>query len=159
VAEVYFQLGRPADARRTLAESQRTTGLSLDKMTANDFSNLGFMLMQTQEVARAAQAFSAAASLEPTSSEYHYNEANALSMLGQFEQAESAFRRCISLAPSLVGAHTGLGIVLAEKSRLAEAAEEFRTALRLDPKDPAAQNNLRRAESMLEGRAATTGSY
>jgi tetratricopeptide (TPR) repeat protein len=159
VAEVYFQLGRPADARRTLAESQRAAGLSLDKMTATDFSNLGFMLMQTQEVARAAQAFSAAASLEPTSSEYHYNEANALSMLGQFEQAESAFRRCIRLAPTLVGAHTGLGIVLAEKNRMAEAAEEFRAALRLDPKDPAAQNNLRRAESMLEGRAATTGSY
>jgi Flp pilus assembly protein TadD len=57
-------------------------------------------------------------------------------------------------APTLVGAHTGLGIVLAETHRLADAVEEFRTALRLDPNDPAALDNLARAEGMLEGRRA-----
>jgi len=149
LAEVYFQLDRPVDAERTLAESQRTAGLTADKMSAKDFANLGFMLMQLHEPFRAAQAFSAAAVLEPTSVEYLYNEANALSMVGQFDRAEAAFRRCIVLAPNLVGAHTGLGIVLAEKGRLADALDEFRTARRLDPSDPAALDNLRRAEGML----------
>jgi len=152
LAEVYFQLDRPADARRTLAESQRVAGLTVDKMSANDFANLGIMFMQVREPEPAVQAFSAAAALEPTSSEYLYDEANALSMVGQFDRAEVAFRRCISLAPKLVGAHTGLGIVLAEQQRLAEALDEFRTALRLDPNDRPARDNARRAEAMLERR-------
>jgi tetratricopeptide (TPR) repeat protein len=152
LAEVYFQLDRPADAQRTIVESQRVAGLTVDKMSASDFSNLGIMLMQVRDLERAVQAFSAAAALEPTSSEYLYDEANALSMVGQFDKAEAAFRRCIALAPRLVGAHTGLGIVLAEQHRLADALDEFRTALRLDPSDRPALDNLQRAEGMQERR-------
>jgi Flp pilus assembly protein TadD len=107
------------------------------------------MLMQLRETDRAVQAFSAAARLEPTSSEYLYSEANALSMVGQFDRAEAAFRRCLALAPELAGAHTGLGIVLAETHRLAEALAEFRAAVRLAPSDRAALDNVRRAEAML----------
>jgi protein O-mannosyl-transferase len=152
LAEVYFQLDRPADAQRTLAESQGVAGLMVDKMSASDFANLGVMLMQLHEPQRAVLAFSAAAALEPTSSEYLYDEANALSMVGQFDKAEAAFRRCIALAPKHVGAHTGLGIVLAEQHRLADALAEFRTAVNLDPNDRPALDNLRRAEGMLEPR-------
>jgi tetratricopeptide (TPR) repeat protein len=53
----------------------------------------------------------------------------ALSSAGQFDQAESAFRRCIAVAPTLAGAHTGLGIVLAQTGRLADALTEFREAV------------------------------
>jgi Flp pilus assembly protein TadD len=39
--------------------------------------------------------------------------------------------------------------VLAEKHRLADAADEFRAALRLQPNDPAALDNLNKAENLL----------
>jgi Flp pilus assembly protein TadD len=90
--------------------------------------------------------------MDPSSPVHLFNQANALSALGQLDQAEVAFRRCMALAPTLAGAHTGLGIVLAETNRLAAAVDEFRTAVRLQPGDPAALDNLKRAESMLEGR-------
>jgi protein O-mannosyl-transferase len=150
LAQTYFQLNQQAEAERVIAQSTRTPALTTDGMTANDFANLGSLLMRMNQPDRALAAFSAAAAMDPSSPNHLYNEANALSTVGQFDKAEAAFRRCIALAPSVVGAHTGLGIVLAETHRLAEAAEEFRTALRLQPDDPAAIENLKRAESMME---------
>ena len=149
LADVYFQINQPAEAERVIAQSQKTPGLTAEGMSANDFGNLGMLLMQVNQPERAVGAFSAAAALAPSSLEHLYNEANALSTVGQFDKAETAFRRCIALAPNLAGAHTGLGIVLAEKHRLADAADEFRAALRLQPNDPAALDNLNKAENLL----------
>jgi Tfp pilus assembly protein PilF len=151
LAQVFFELNQPAEAERAIAQSIRTPGLTVDGMTANDFANLGMVLMQMNQHDRAVDAFSAAAAMDPNSSIHLYNEANALSAVGQFDRAEVAFRRCIALDPTVAGAHTGLGIVLAETHRLAAAADEFRAAARLHPDDPAALDNLKRAESMMEG--------
>jgi Flp pilus assembly protein TadD len=148
LAQVYFELSQPAEAERVMARSASTPGLTAEGMTANDFANLGMLLMQTNRSGKAVEAFSTAAAMEPDSPKHLFNEANALSSVGQFDKAEAAFRRCIALAPSFPGAHTGLGIVLAETHRLDAAVEEFRTAVRLQPDDPAALDNLKRAESM-----------
>ncbi len=149
LAQVYLDLHQPAEAQGAIAQSTKTAGLTTDGMTAADFTILGVALMQINQPDRAVEAFSAAAVIEPTTS-HLFNEANALSTVGQFEKAEAAFRRCLVLDPTLAGAHTGLGIVLAETHRLAAAADEFRIAVRLKPDDAAARDNLRRAESMLE---------
>jgi len=101
---------------------------------------------------RALQAFAAAVAAEPSSPTHLFNQANALSAAGKLGEAEDAFRRCLQLAPSLAGAHTGLGIVLAETGRLSDAVAQFRAALALRPDDPAALDDLKRAEGMLRGR-------
>jgi tetratricopeptide (TPR) repeat protein len=150
LAQVYVQLNQPEDAARVIAKSMKTSNLTPDGMTAGDFGNLGALLMQMGQHSRAVEAFSAAAVIEPESPVHLFNQANALSAIGQFDKAEAVFRRCVALAPDVAGAHTGLGIVLAETHRLAAAADEFRSALRLQPDDPAALENLRRAESMME---------
>ncbi len=150
LAQVYSELSQPAEVKRAIARSMSAPNLTTDSMTANDFANLGLLLMQINQPDRAVAAFSAAATMDPSSPTHLYNEANALSAVGQFDKAEPAFRRCIALAPTLAGAHTGLGIVLAETRRLAAAVDEFRTAVRLQPDDPAARDNLRRAETMME---------
>jgi protein O-GlcNAc transferase len=85
-----------------------------------------------------------------TSPTYLFNQANALAGAGQLDQAEAAFRRCIALAPTLAGAHTGLGIVLAETRRVADAISEFHEALRLQPNNPAAPDDLKRAEDLIQ---------
>ncbi len=150
LAQVYVQLNQPEDAARVIAKSMKTSNLTPDGMTAGDFGNLGALLMQMGEHRQAVEAFSAAAVIEPESPVHLFNQANALSAIGQFDKAEAVFRRCVALAPDVAGAHTGLGIVLAETHRLAAAADEFRSALRLQPDDPAALENLKRAESMME---------
>ncbi len=150
LAQVYVQLNQLEDAARVIAQSMKTSNLTPDGMTAGDFGNLGALLMQMGEHRQAIEAFSAAAVMEPESPVHLFNQANALSAIGQFDKAEAIFRRCIALAPDVAGAHTGLGIVLAETHRLAAAADEFRSALRLQPDDPAALENLKRAESMME---------
>jgi Flp pilus assembly protein TadD len=150
LAQVYFELNQPAEAERVITQAMATPDLMPDGMTANDFANLGILLMQMNQPDRAVSAFSTAAAMDPNSPTHLYNEANALSQAGQLDKAEAAFRRCIALDPALAGAHTGLGIVLAENHRLAAAVDEFRAAIRLQPDDPAAIENLKRAEGMME---------
>jgi tetratricopeptide (TPR) repeat protein len=150
LAQVYVELNQPEDAARVIGQSMKTPSLTTDGMTSGDFGNLGALLMQMGQHRQAAEALSAAAVMEPDSPVHLFNQANALSAIGQFDKAEAAFRRCIALAPSVASPHIGLGIVLAEKHRLAAAADEFRFALQLQPDDPAALENLKRAESMME---------
>jgi protein O-mannosyl-transferase len=145
LAEIHAASAEPAEAESAVALAMQTPAL-----TADDYSNLGIVLMKMNQPARALQALETASTLEPSSPVYLYNEANGLSAAGQFDQAEAAFRRCISLAPALTGAHTGLGIVLAETQRLPAALEEFRTAVRLEPSDPAALDDLKKVEALME---------
>ena len=148
LAEVYTALNQPAEAERAVAQA-----MAMPDMTADDLSNLGVVLMKMNRPDRALEALSKAVQIDPRSPTYLFNQANALAAVGQFEQAEAAFRRCIEVAPALAGAHTGLGIVLAETQRLSDAVTEFRTAVSLQPNDPAARDNLKRAEDMLQQRA------
>jgi len=143
LAEVYTALNRPAEAERAIAEAEK-----VPEMTSDDLSNLGIVLMKMNQPDRALQALAAAVAADRDSPSYLFNQANALAAVGQFEQAEAAFRRSIALAPTLAGAHTGLGIVLAETGRLPDAIAEFRQAVRLQPDDPAALDDLKKAEQL-----------
>ncbi len=147
LAEVYTALHQPAEAERAIAEAEKEPDL-----TSDDLSNLGIVLMKMNQPARALPALAAAVAMAPSSPNYLFNQANALAAVGQFEQAEATFRRCIALAPTLAGAHTGLGIVLAETGRLADAIIEFRAAVRLQPGDPAALDDLEKAEELMQRR-------
>jgi tetratricopeptide (TPR) repeat protein len=144
LAEVYTALDQPAEAERAIAQAEKAPG-----MTSDDLSNLGIVLMKMKQPARALQALAAATTMDPSSPSDLFNLANALAAVGQFDQAEVAFRHCVALAPTLAGAHTGLGIVLAETGRLPDAIAEFRAAVRLQPNDPAALDDLKKAEDLL----------
>ena len=146
LAEVYTALHQPAEAARAIAQAEQAP-----EMTADDLSNLGIALMKMNQPARALQALASAAAMEPGSPSTLFNQANALAAVGQFDQAEAVFRRCIALAPTLAGAHTGLGIVLAETGRLPDAISEFQAAVHLQPNDPAALDDLKKAEALLRG--------
>src|SRR5262249_23548149 len=142
--EIHAADGELAKAEDAVAQAMKSP------LGADDYSNLGIVLMKMNQPERALQALSTASKLEPNSPTHLYNQANGLSAVGHFDEAEATFRRCLSLAPTLPGAHTGLGIVLAETQRLPAAIEEFRTAVRLQPGDPVALDDLKKAESMLE---------
>jgi tetratricopeptide (TPR) repeat protein len=143
LAEVFSALNQPAQA-----EEEITRAMSIPSMKADDFSNLGIVLMKMNQPERALQALATATTMDPSSPTCLFNQANAQAALGQLDQAEATFRRCIALTPTLAGAHTGLGIVLAETHRLAEALDEFRVAVRLQPNDAAALDDLKKAEDL-----------
>jgi tetratricopeptide (TPR) repeat protein len=145
LAEVYTALDRPAQAEEAIAHVEHASG-----MTADDLSNLGVVLMKMNQPARALPALAAAVTMDASSPAYLFNQGNALAATGQLSEAEAVFRRCLALAPGVVGAHTGLGIVLAESGRLPEAVAEFRAALALRPDDPAALDDLKKAEALLQ---------
>ena len=145
LSEVYTALSQPEEAERAIAQAMKVPEKSSD-----DFSNLGIVLMKMNQPDRALQALATAVAMDPNSPTYLFNQANALAGVGQFEQAEAAFRRCIALAPTLAGARTGLGIVLAETRRLPDAITEFREAVRLQPNDRAALDDLKRAEDLIQ---------
>jgi tetratricopeptide (TPR) repeat protein len=145
LAEVYTALDRPGDAEHAMAELAK-----LPDRTSDDFSNLGIVLMRMGQPARALDSLATAVAMDPDSPTYLFNQANALAVVGQLEQAEAVFRRCLAVAPTRAGAHTGLGIVLAQTNRLGDAITEFRAALRLQPGDPAATDDLKRAELMIQ---------
>jgi serine/threonine protein kinase/tetratricopeptide (TPR) repeat protein len=55
---------------------------------------------------------------------------------GRWSEAEASLRRAVQLGPNLAIAHLYLGGLLLVQARFEEAAEETRTALRLDPLSP-----------------------
>jgi protein O-mannosyl-transferase len=58
----------------------------------------------------------------------------------------------VRLSPDAPDPHTNLGTALAQAGRLPEAADEFETALRMDPNDALVQRNLGQALSGIPGR-------
>lgn len=66
--------------------------------------------------------------------------------LGQSERAEADFRRAVLLDPQLAEARAGIGLVLAERGELEQAAEAWRAVVRLRPENGTARETLRRIE-------------
>jgi serine/threonine protein kinase/tetratricopeptide (TPR) repeat protein len=75
------------------------------------------------------EALDMALALDPEISEAHV-------VLGQFTQAESAFRRAVELNPNNPWAHIQLAFHLGGAGRLDEGFERINEALRLDPVSP-----------------------
>lgn len=75
--------------------------------------------------------------------------AAALERVGQFDAAETAYRRGAERWPENWLWFFGLGNALYEKGNLAAARRAFAHALRLNPKAQAARNNLAQVESEL----------
>ncbi len=65
MAEVYSVLKQPAEAERALAQAAGVPGLVAEGVTADDFSNLGIVLMKLHQVDRALWALAKAVAADP----------------------------------------------------------------------------------------------
>ena len=61
---------------------------------------------------------------------------------GDYHQAEQAFQRATTLAPTVAAYHTAFGLVLARQDRLSKALSELRKAVSLDATDGMAYEHL-----------------
>jgi protein O-GlcNAc transferase len=69
---------------------------------------------------------------------------------GQLEQAEASYRREIELTPEHFGPHHMLGVVLNRQARNAEAVEQFKRAILLNPNSAASYASLGNAYIELD---------
>src|SRR6266478_4220834 len=70
------------------------------------------------------------------------HEAALLLQAGKLDEAEPLLRRAIAAAPSNADAHNLLGVILDQRGDIAQAEQEYRIALRLNPNGVSATANL-----------------
>lgn len=72
--------------------------------------------------------------------------AQKLAQENRFDEAAAQYRETLRFLPHNAESHAGLGLVLEHQGRLAEAREEFKEALRLDPLLKTAEHELRKLD-------------
>jgi predicted O-linked N-acetylglucosamine transferase (SPINDLY family) len=88
------------------------------------------------------QSCKAALSLDPDYMEAYHNQANALSDLLQYEEAEQSYRQALELKPTSAESLKGLANLLKNLGRNSEALSSIRAALSVSPGDLAALDTL-----------------
>jgi len=94
---------------------------------------LGVVRFQQGDAETAAELIARAIGQKCSNGEYFANLGAALQKLGRISEAESAYRRALSLNPALVESLTNLAIICYDDKRLDEASDCCRRALALQP--------------------------
>jgi protein O-mannosyl-transferase len=115
--------------------------------------NLGYLLADKREYAKAEAWYQRALEMKPDYAAAHNNYGVALAKSGRLEEAIAQFRMAIANLENYGHAHLGLGNALAAQGKLDEAAKEYGICVALDPEDPQAHNmlgNVRSQQGKLE---------
>jgi tetratricopeptide (TPR) repeat protein len=124
----YSLLGRDAEA---IPEYQKVLELQPGLYEAE--MNLGVSLLQTKDAAGALPHLQKAAEQKPMEFRPQFYLAEAQFAVGQFTQAEAAYRAALELNAQSAPAELGLGRSLAREGKRAEAEPHYRKATTLDP--------------------------
>jgi len=112
-------------------------------------------LEETARFDAAATAWRTAAATWPGDRVALFGLANAEYGRGHLDDAEAAYRELLSIDSALIAARNNLALVLAERGRFEEAADEIATALRLNA-DEALEAELRDTEARIARLAEET---
>jgi tetratricopeptide (TPR) repeat protein len=104
-------------------------------------SLLAEALVETGDLAGAAQRLREAARVDPDDPEVHFRLGSVLSEVGRTDEAIASYEESIALAAN-PDAHVLLGVLLADVGRNAEAVTHYESALVLDPASGDAHYNL-----------------
>jgi tetratricopeptide (TPR) repeat protein len=104
-----------------------------DHPTVGAYNTLGVLYAQADRVSCAIAAFQAALKLEDPNWEAHYNLALALLSKGDRVRAARELQTAIQQKPDSVSSHFALGTVFEGEKNFAEAEEQFRSTLKVDP--------------------------
>jgi Tfp pilus assembly protein PilF len=140
--EAHYLLGRillyrAAERNKMMIEGRGAEGAILpseDKWTGG-----------TAELEEAATQFRIVIKLDPKSGDAWLLLATCLDNMGEFEEAESAYRQVFNLdpiAPNARDAHNNLGLLFMKLKKFKEAKAEFDAALTIDPTFTPARTNL-----------------
>jgi tetratricopeptide (TPR) repeat protein len=140
---LYHELSAVAREAGLTAEAVRAeeAALALSPREPSALNGRGLLFAAAGAHAEAAQAFARAGAGDPTNAGYQANLGNALRATGDLAGAAAAYHRALERAPHLGDAANGLGVVLVQQQRAAEALPWLEQAAR-DPAFTEAQLNL-----------------
>ncbi|MEP7118846.1 MAG: tetratricopeptide repeat protein, partial [Acidobacteriota bacterium] len=129
---LFHELSATARAAGLAAEARRAeeAALALNPHEPSALNGKGLLLADAGAPAEAAQAFALAVEYDPTSGPYHANLGNARRALGDLDGAAAAYREALARVPDLADAANGLGVVLVQQQRAAEALPFLERAAR-----------------------------
>ena len=136
LAVVAREAGFAAEAVRA-----EEAALVLDPNEPSALNGRGLLFADAGAPADAVPLFARAVAGDPTNASYQANLGNALRATGDLDGAAAAYRRALQRAPSLGDAANGLGVVLVQQQRAAEALPWLEQAAR-DPEFTEAQLNF-----------------
>ena len=131
------QLGRRTEA---LEAMRRAVSLAPSDPVVHALH--GDMLNRLERDAEAVAAFEEALLLDPELGTAHLGIATAYANLGRLEDAVTHYREVLRQKPDLARVHSNMGHVLLRLGRRDEAAEHLATAVRLNPGDKLALEEL-----------------
>ncbi|HSV71756.1 MAG TPA: tetratricopeptide repeat protein [Methylibium sp.] len=118
---------------------------------------LAIAALMGERPAAALQHASAAVGERPGDPRFQFALGRAHKARGELGEAETAYRRAVTLNPGYAEAMVSLGIVRKSLGDLDGAVEQYELALALDPRMPSAHANLANALALRAERRARTG--
>lgn len=136
------QIGRSNDALSSL-----TRATKCKPPFPPAFYELGYLLFSMQRFKEAIETLKQGVALTPTMPDLWAmlgSSLQSLRLLGGDDSmtASAAFERALTIAPNHEGALYGMGLVLMDEQKYAQAAKHLRRALVLNPTHPPAHLNL-----------------
>jgi len=140
---LFHELSAVAREAGLMTEAARAedAALVLSPREPSALNGRGLLFADAGVPADAARSFTQALDADPTNATYQANLGNALRATGDLDGAATAYRRALARAPNLGDAANGLGAVLVQQQRPAEAVPWLEQAAR-DPAFTGAQLNL-----------------
>jgi tetratricopeptide (TPR) repeat protein len=137
------------------AGAEHATAVRLAPKSGRNHYEYAMFLFRDGMLDQAIPQFEAALKYNPNHPEAHYHLGRALYVKGDYEGAKRHYEETARLDPKSP-VHNGLGAVYFRLGQTSQAIAQFKEALRLNPDDSEATENLRFAES-IQARDASTG--
>jgi protein O-mannosyl-transferase len=142
LGDLLLRTGHP---ERSLAELQKA--VEINPGDADAQTNLGNTLLSLGRTSDAVERYRKALDLGIPQAAFeqaraHYNLANALAREGDSGEAVEHYQKSLQLQPGFADAHSNLAGVFFARHAFAQAFAQYETALALNPKSVAFQNNV-----------------
>ena len=125
------------------AEEYYLKAIDQNQSTADAYCNLGVLMWQKQELAKAINYLTSSLKEEPRHYEAHYNLANVYSETGSHDLAKIHFEVAIEIEPGFPDSYYNLGLVFMSLKRYKEAIPYINKYIELSPEsDHSTAHNL-----------------
>ena len=143
LANAYARLNRLSDAEHTYQQA-----ISLNPNSGRAYEQLGRFYLQQAEYAKAVSAFQQSIRLAPENYVEYSNLGAAYLFLGDNTKAITSLEQSIKLRPT-AGAYANLGTAYYQSRHFAQAANNYRQAIKFSERDSEMWGNL--ASALLYG--------
>jgi tetratricopeptide (TPR) repeat protein len=144
----YFQAGRILERQGELASARASfvQTLALHPGMAAAWYELSNIDASQGQFDAALKEVDRAARLEPAQGVFYACAGKLLAKMNRHQDAIAHYRQAIEVQPDYLDGHLSLGAELAAAGKIAEAKNEFRAVLRLDPANKTARADLGQME-------------